>query len=625
MDLAAQKPDNAPTTAAGMPLDMDSEQVHGLLLSYVRAHAEENQDSLELMELCRDFRDGHQWTEEELRELAVRNQPKITINKMVQSLERLEGVAGQQRSDPKAYPRTYASEGEADAATDGLRYVDDSIRYTESLRPKIVEHFTTEGPAVVFLGINDKGEIEGEAINPFRWIWDPQSRREDYADACFVGEWSWMTPSDIEEQYGEDARVLAENSIGAISPLDDYEGLEDWRYNMADPVNKTIRCVSLYWRHKGTWHYAPLCLAGLLADPIVSPAIDDDGEPSHPYVATTAYVEREGRRKGVAERLLDLQREVNMRRSRFYSLMNKRGVIYQHGAFEGKGPDAVRREVNRDDYAISAPDPSRIVIGSNADIGGPQLELYRDAKSEFDEMAPSEAIAGGGASSASGRSLQIQQAGGIVTIGPLLNKLGDLDTRVYRRMWALIRKHWTGERWLRVRKGENPSYLLANPTPQTVMALQQRAMMGERFDNVAVLPKPMGALDMEIIVEAAPDTVTLRQEQFTEILRILPAMPPQLQEKALRGLLMSSELRDKQDWISTLDGGGDPEQQAAAAQAAAQAQQLQETAARLELEGKALSNREIAAKIEKMQAETEKAEVESVREASAAGMFGPTA
>src|SRR6478736_4690674 len=82
-------------------------------------------EARKLAERDRDYYDGKQWTETEVRALQDRKQPVVTYNRIQRKIDYLSGLEKQQRKDPKAFPRTPKDEEAADAATDSIRYACD--------------------------------------------------------------------------------------------------------------------------------------------------------------------------------------------------------------------------------------------------------------------------------------------------------------------------------------------------------------------------------------------------------------------------------------------------------------------------------------------------------------------
>lgn len=121
------------------------------------------------------------------------------------------------------------------------------------------------------------------------------------------------------------------------------------------------------------------------------------------------------------------------------------------------------------------------------------------------------------------------------------------------------------------------------PEDQRAAEMQRmRLMPGDpRLTAFAGIQNPVAEMDIDIIIEDAPDTVTIQGEQFEHLMQIFPAlanMPPQLAKVAIK----ASQLRNKDELIEMLEGGG--EQNAQQQQIQQMQQQMQQIMAQLGIE-----------------------------------------
>jgi len=93
---------------------------------------------------------------------------------------------------------------------------------------------------------------------------------------------------------------------------------------------------------------------------------------------------------------------------------------------------------------------------------------------------------------------------------------------------------------------------------------------------------------MDIIIEEAPDTITIQQEQFDQIATMVQAgvaFPPDV-------IIEASSLRNKKELVEKMNGGGEltpEEQQAAKAQAELQQRASEAEVAKLEGEAREMT------------------------------------
>jgi hypothetical protein len=174
--------------------------------------------------------------------------------------------------------------------------------------------------------------------------------------------------------------------------------------------------------------------------------------------------------------------------------------------------------------------------------------MLAEAKSEIENYGPTLVEKG---MEKSGRAIALLQQSGLAELGPFIDQWSDWKLRVYRAMWMNIRKHWTGERWLRVTDqpeaqrfvGLNRLHIdpmgqpkLVNEVYETSPGQPQAQMIGRSQGGIA-------ELDVDIILDEAPDSITTAQDTF-ELLQSLAAagvpVPPQLAIK-LSGLPASTK------------------------------------------------------------------------------------
>jgi hypothetical protein len=180
----------------------------------------------------------------------------------------------------------------------------------------------------------------------------------------------------------------------------------------------------------------------------------------------------------------------------------------------------------------------------NGDQVQGQAELLQEAKNEIDLMGPNAAMQGKGEMEASGRSIMAQQQGGYVEITPLLNRLRSLKLRVYRGIWSLIRQYWTAERWVRVTDDEKNLRFVgfnkpvtwaekqlegvdeSSMPPEQFEMLKQQLMADPKAKMVIGTENVPADMDMDIIIEEAPDFVVLQQEQFDMLAKMASSGVP---------------------------------------------------------------------------------------------------
>lgn len=566
------------------------------LVDWFESAEEASQDAREKSERDRDYVDGKQLTDTQVQTLRKRRQPPIVFNVIKDKVGFLMGVEKQTRTDPKAYPRTPNHEDDADAATDALRYVCENEDY-QSKRSRVFRNLVIEGCGGIKMSVKQSKngpEIAMKQVAWDRFFSDPHSSEPDFSDARYMGEVVWMDYDEAKATYKEAAEAL-ELTYAGSSLSDTYDDKPKHKV-WADKNRKRVRVVQMYFKRDGIWYFAEFTKGGLLKGG-ESPFKDEDGKPMNPMIMESAYVDRENNRYGEVRQYIDPQDEINKRRSKALHIMNTRQIIYEKGA--GVDSRRVREELAKPDGAVELPpgvmERGGFQIERNTDLSQGQAALLQDAVAFMDKSGPNAAMLGDAAGQ-SGRAIQAQQQGGMMEMGDLLDTMRRFDTRVYRMAWNMIRQFWNEQRWVRVTDNEDNVKFVGFNRPMTLadqlkeMDEQQRAQTMQqlqlmpndpRLGIVTKVQNPTAEMDVDIIIEDAPDTVTIQGEQYEQLMKTLPQLaqlPPQFMEVALR----ASQLRNKDELIEAIKGGGEqsPEQQ----QMAQMQQQLQQVMQQLGIE-----------------------------------------
>lgn len=566
-----------------------------MLSQYVQWFEESEEasaDARQKSERDRDYVDGKQLTSKEIATLKQRGQPPVTFNVIKDKVGFLQGIEKSQRTDPKAYARTPQHDQDAEAATDALRYVCENEDY-QSIRSKVFRNLVVEGIGGIRVGVRmtQKGpEVSLKRVSWDRFFYDPHSSEADFSDARYFGEVVWMDYEDAKAMYPDKADDLNQ-TLNANQVGDTYDDKPKWKL-WADKTRKRIRVVQMYHKQGGQWQFCEF-VRGTILKSGPAPFIDEDGNPAPDLIMESTYIDRENNRYGEVRQFIDPQDEINKRRSKALHLLTMRQVIADRGAVDD--PESTKRQLARPDGYIEKNPGMDFEIAQNGDLTSGQVALYQETMNYMDRVGPNAAMLGD-AEGQSGRAIQAQQQGGMMEMGDLLDTLRRFDVRVYRAIWNRVRQFWTQERWVRVTDNEENVKFVGFNRPMTVQdklmelpeeqrAFQmQRMQMGPgdpRLMAFAGTQNPVAEMDVDIIIEDAPDTVTIQGEQFEQLMQIFPAlanMPPQLAKVAIK----ASQLRNKDELIEMLEGGG--EQDAQQQQMQQMQQQLQQVMQQLGIE-----------------------------------------
>lgn len=493
---------------------------------------------------CRDYYDGKQWTAEQVAQLRRRKQAPIVNNRIKVKHNGLLGLTSVRKGDPKAYPRNVDHDsGAAEAATDGLRYAADKTALN-SIFLECADNFFCEGytAAHVILEETPRGDVE-VAVEHIEWdrvFYDPFSRKHDFSDARGKGFGVWMDEEDIRNAFGE----VSEDVFKEISFQTD-EAMQDkpsWYFKTGKRNRYLV--VTHYFKQKNVWMLAIYTGGGFLVEPMESPWLDKYGTPECPLEMEHAYIDREGNRYGELTSFLDLQDEINHRRSKALFLLSQRQTFGSRSAV--KDIAKAKRELAKPDGHLEVEQGEfgkDFGVLPTGDMAQGQFELLQEAKQEMDAQSFSAQLAGQRQQGdLSGIALQRLEQSGVTELIMLFDHFSGFKLRVYRKMWNRIRQGWTEEKWVRVTDDQQKLRWVGFNIPITLGAFLQEIMDDEskpynmrlgasaqlttlEQENPAALEEVFetrnqpAELDMDIILDESYDTVNVSQEQLDAILK----------------------------------------------------------------------------------------------------------
>ena len=542
----------------------------------------------ELAERDRDYYDDHQWTAEEIAALKAKKQPVITMNRIKRKVDAMVGIEQQSRVDPRAYPRNPQDESAADAATKALVYVDDNTRF-DSKKSACFENMIVEGYGGVEVGVEERrGKFE-ITINRLRWeeiFFDPHSREKDFSDAQYLGVMKWMSLDAALSMYQDsyDGDGLEEVLTSDMSTSQDGTTFEDRPYESnafrwVDKRLRRVRVAQTYYKRGGVWYLAIYTGGGEISHD-VSPYVDEDGQPTCPIHLMTAYIDRENHRYGVVRSMISAQDEINKRRSKALHFFSARQTMGVKGAVDSVS--GLKRElsdpnghveINIEQFEDSARAGIRPfdVMPTN-DLGASQFSMLNEAKQEIDMIGPNASLLGQLSGDQSGRAIMAQQQAGFAELAPIYDSLRDWNLRVYRAIWERIKQYWTEERWIRVTDSQGSTDFIGLNQPTDQM---QYTMTEQGPAIVPVIENAVAEMDLDIIIDDAPDHVTLQHEAFEQLTQLAQAgiqIPPEM-------LIENSSVRNKADLLQKME-----EQKQAAMQAQQASMQVEMQKTQVEME-----------------------------------------
>lgn len=448
----------------------------------------------------------------------------------------------------------------------------------------------------------DRGdpEIGVEAVDGASFFYDPRSLKEDFSDARYMGVGKWMDLDAAIEMFPESEDELRDSVQSGFDLTSDPAS--DSKWVSTENGQRRIRIVDHWYIERGQWKWAIYTGSVMLMEGD-SYLVDEMGKSFCRYVMYSANVDQDGDRYGFVRNMRSAQDEINMRRSKGLHLLNSRRMIIQDGA--GLDVEDVRREAARPDgvikYPTGAEKPDFDDGAKNAELQG-QVAFLEDAKQEIENYGFNPALMGTGVTDMSGRAIQLQQQAGIAELGPYLLSFKAWKLRVYRAIWNAVRQHWASERWIRVTDDENIGQFVGINQPI------DDGFGGQVInqDGTPALQNVIGELDVDIIIDEGPDTISMQQDAY-DTLTVMASKGQQVPPAVLIELspLAGSVKKKVMDMLQ---------------QSQQQAMQTQAPMLQAEMAGKQAENAETAAsaKLKEAQAIKTMAEAQNVGSEQAA-------
>lgn len=443
---------------------------HNQLVKWVTEAEDVTTDSRALSERCRDYYDSKQLTDKEVKALNARKQAPVVINRIKPKIDALLGMESQNRTTAKSYPRTPTHEKASEASTESIRFVLQDNDWRQ-IRSSAWENIMIEGSGGCEVIVKAKGDDFRITLNHIRWdrmIYDPHGLRKDFKDCRYLGQVIWMDYDEAVALYPEGEDVLEIMHSGSQT----YDDKPRWMSG----DRRRVKIVELYYGQDSKIWYSCFTRGGSLKEAKVSPYIDEEGQTEWPYEFASAFVSKEGDRYGPEVQLLDVQDEINKRRSKALHLMSVRQTFGTKGAV----PDinAARQQLAKPDghLEVSFGEFGKdFGILPTGDMATAQFKLLEESKQEIDAVGVNAAMSGKDPREQSGVALGKRMMAGQTELAPLFSVLKHLDIRVYRKVWNRIRQYWKAEKWIRVTDDENNLRWvgLNKPITKGEQALQQ--------------------------------------------------------------------------------------------------------------------------------------------------------
>ena len=584
----------------------------------------------ELADECSMFESGDQWTDAQKAELARRGQAASVYNYVRRKVNALLGVEEQTRQDPKAYGRNPGiDEKSADVATAAVRYVSDNNDFP-IVGMRSLHSGAVRGIGGVRLGIDmvdGHPEITMTPVNARYFFYDPRSERNDFSDAAFMGITKYISHDALLEMFADDKKA-----IEVINGLE-IAGRENDDYQY-DPRNDPILdafddrhfVVEHHYYHEGDWYVAYWCGNTIIKE-FKSLYRDERGKTKPMFNMWSPYIDDDLVHFGEVKDMRDPQRGINKKISKILHLLSSNQTLRERGAVSDIDEFKRQKSLPDGDMEVNQGRMNAIQFLNNSAEISAYVNLLQMEMAEMDRTGPNNALTGRGTEHQSGVAIQEQKASGMSEISPGMQEFRRWKLRCYRMIWNMIRHYWTRSRIIRITDDEKaPQYI----------GLNQIEVVGSGVNARLEYKNHISKLDVDIILDEGPDTITLQQQDFADLMNIAPALantpsaiPPEV-------LLQASRLRNKDKLVEAIEKNRQEMAQAQAGQAPSpeemkQMQVLEMQKAQQELAEQAARTEKLKseaamtqAKIEEMRWKMEKERLEIAAQKEALAIEPPT-
>lgn len=485
---------------------------------------------------ARRYYHGSQWTAEQISTMKKRKQPVMTFNRIARKIDGVCGLIEKLRQDPKAYARTPKHEEGAELATAALRFVLDDQEW-KAKSPQAAQDGAIDGIGGIELEIeNGDGqdkEVGFELVDVQSFFYDPRSYKMDFEDARYMGIGKWLDEDIAKDMFPDADPSAFDSDQSDLTTNSDREQ----RWFSSDGVNNRVRVIDIWYRHKGGWCWAIFTGNSVLMEG-KSYFQDEDNKDYCKYIMFSGNVDQDGDRYGFVRNMKSAQDGINARQSKMQHILASRRLILSQGAVSDI--EAVRKEWARPDGVVITNKDVNLGVKADDqsfDFAGwtKMLELNL---AEIENFGPNPQLLGQTTETGqSGRAIALLQQAGMAELGPYILAFRGWKLRVYRALYNAIQKHWQAERWIRVTDDDGLAQFVQ------INGLQ----MGP---SGPMMVNAIGQLDVDIILDEAPDAVTIQGQSFEVLQALGPQFIQQYPDVAIELSPLDSgtkkKIRDKQ-------------------------------------------------------------------------------
>lgn len=527
------------------------------------------------------FREGDQWTPQELSELAERGQPPTVRNETKPIIDRVHGQFLQTRQTTTFIGRNSPQDDPVAAVqADLLKFTDHQSGY-EFTESQITLHGLTGGFGVYEAGFryDQTGDrcIFQRSEHPFNMFPDPFSIEWDWSDAKYVQRAKWLDVEDAVALWPEKEAQLRSFLHGHEFELNETLGVDPGLMNESnalylDRARRRLRPVETWYKRK-VRKYLILTPDGSQA--ITIPVGSDELAslkrklPKNAYVTEPIYLDEmwvgvhvgallihhdrspyrhtrfpfvpffadkksNGEPFGLARNIVPINEAINKRESKALNMLTNRRIVAERGALL----DATHAQIENakaDGYIEVEPgalSQQKILFPDNQDIGTAQMGMLQEAKAAMPRVSGiSDESMGLRSEVRSGVGIQRKQMMTSLITNPIVQNLRRFRYERTKLVYELQKEVYTEERTFQI-----------TDDPQSVRVVRLTA------SHIATMKERV----YDLVITDTPDYNTVREQELDMLMNTLPQIS-QLGPGIMKFALELTNLRNKKGLQQMLD------------------------------------------------------------------------
>lgn len=509
-----------------------------------------------------NYRQGEQWTAADRKVLEDRGQAATTENEITPIIDRLIGRHKQQKTRIIYRGRNVGSdEKKSNILTDLALHIHQRSDY-EFEEGDCFENGNTCGFGVMEVKIAFDEALQPEVLientESLDIFPDPQSKKYDWnKDSDFITRAKWMPVKKAQALYPSFKRqIKALTSEENQGLWDDREDVKQDNY--VDVKNQRVRVMETWWKKYTIRKMA--FVNGKVKDvtDVKKPEgrvltqirpemqktlwlfeiIIENGESPYnhnmfPFAPYFVYRKKNGEPYSKVRQLIDPQDEINKRRSKALHLLSTNQAVMEEGAVQND--DTLKMEMAKPDGIIKYRRGFQFALEKNIEVAQTQMSFQQESKAAIPRIAGvSDEALGRKSELRSGIALQRKQLMTEILVNPIFDNLRRTRKIVGKLQYELIKQYYTEEKEFLVTDelGEDKQFNL---------------------DKAGIKEIQEGIYD--IIIQEAPDTATIQDEQFQLIASTVQGLglPPAVNLAMLPMLFEASQLRSKDAIVQKLN------------------------------------------------------------------------